>query len=169
MAHDLSQTEFEKVFTVTDYYDGPRQGIAEYGGSPHFYDCLFSDEKQDFTCLYRLTPVSLEAFRLALEDWAIWKRWEHAFASGRTSLETHPALPEDAARHAAIGLILADQLRTDPLTSIVRAGKFTSKKRAEMRGVLVDLLVKWTEPSNTPDDRIWLDENEESGQPTHSE
>jgi hypothetical protein len=43
---------FEEVFTVTDYYDGPRQGIANYLGSPHFYDCIFSDQKQDFTSAY---------------------------------------------------------------------------------------------------------------------
>ncbi len=46
------QPGFETVFTVTDYYDGPRQGIANYRGYQHFYDCIFSDQKKDFTCLY---------------------------------------------------------------------------------------------------------------------
>jgi hypothetical protein len=159
---DRTPSRFEEVFTVTDYYDGPRQGIANCGGSPHFYDCEFSVEKQDYTCLYQLTPVPAEVFSLALEDWAIWKRWEHAFASGRAGKETHPALPEDAARHAEISSLLRDSLNTDPSTSIVRAGKFRVQTPREVRpvGVLADLLVTWSEPSERPDDRIWLEESE---------
>ena len=111
LTSNTSQSGFEEVFTVTDYYDGPRQGIANYGGSPHFYDCVFSDERQDYTCVYRLTPVTDQVFRLALEDWAIWRRWERAFANGLTSAATHPALPEDAVRHAEIQSLLADSLR----------------------------------------------------------
>jgi hypothetical protein len=138
---------FEPVFTVTDYYDGPRQGIANYSGAPHYYDCVFSDEKQDYTSVYRLTPVSDEVFQLALEDWAIWKRWEQAFHTRQTSLETHPALPEDAARHREIESLAAESLKTNPSTSIIREGNFIVLKRAEVRGVLADLLVRWSEPS----------------------
>jgi hypothetical protein len=93
---------FEEVFTVTDYYDGPRQGVANYQGLPHFYDCFFSEHARDYSNLYRLTPVSHEAFQLALEDWAIWERWERAFHAGETNRDTHPALPEDRDRHLVI-------------------------------------------------------------------
>ena len=71
MTSHSPQHGFEEVFAVTDYYDGPRQGIANYLGSRHFYDCIFSDQKQDFTCVYHLAPVSGQIFQLALEDWAI--------------------------------------------------------------------------------------------------
>jgi hypothetical protein len=30
--------EYEHVFTVTDYYDGPRKGIANFLGKPHLAD-----------------------------------------------------------------------------------------------------------------------------------
>jgi hypothetical protein len=70
MSSTPHMTGFEEVFTVTDYYDGPRQGIANFCGQPHFYDCIFSEAKQDFTNLYRLTPVAPDLFRLAMEDWA---------------------------------------------------------------------------------------------------
>lgn len=113
MTLDPYRAGFEEVFTVTDYYDGPRQGIANYGGSPHFYDCVISDEKQNYSDLYRLTPVTDQAFQLALEDWAIWERWDRAFKAGQTSEKTHPALPEDAARHAEIKSLVADYLKTD--------------------------------------------------------
>jgi hypothetical protein len=157
MTTSSPQSGFETVFTVTDYYDGPRQGIANYLGSPHFYDCIFSDKKQDFSCMYHLTPVGDQIFRLALEDWAIWKRWEHAFKSGETGMDTHPALPEDAGRHREIEALVAGSLKTDPSRSIVRAARFLAARNAEVgSGVLADLLVKWSEP-DTLNDRIWAD------------
>ena len=33
------QPGYKEVFTVTDYYDGPRKGIANFKGLPHFYEC----------------------------------------------------------------------------------------------------------------------------------
>jgi hypothetical protein len=33
---------YERVFAVTDYHDGPRKGIANYQGEPHFYECLLN-------------------------------------------------------------------------------------------------------------------------------
>jgi hypothetical protein len=32
--------EFEVVHSVDDYYDGPRTGVADFGGSPHRFRCL---------------------------------------------------------------------------------------------------------------------------------
>jgi hypothetical protein len=164
MTSHSPQHGFEEVFTVTDYYDGPRQGIADYLGLPHFYDCIFSDERQNFTSVYHLTPVSDQIFQLALEDWAIWKRWEHAFKSGKTVMDTHPALPEDAVRHSEIEALLADGLKTDPTKSIVRAARFLALRQAEVgSGILAELLVKWSEPSGTLNDQIWADPFDVSG------
>ena len=61
---------FEEVFTVTDYYDGPRSGVANFNGKPHFYESIFRDN--NYSDIYWLTPVSNEVFLSALEDWAIW-------------------------------------------------------------------------------------------------
>ena len=150
---------------MTYYYDGPRQGIANYLGSPHFYDCIFSDQKRDYTCMYHLTPMTDQVFRLALEDWAIWKRWEHAFKSGNTGMDTHPALPEDEVRHREIEALLAERLKTDSSKSTVRAAKFLALRQSEVgSGVLVDLLVKWSEQSDTLNDQIWADPLDASGQ-----
>ncbi|HEY3703929.1 MAG TPA: hypothetical protein VGL22_02640 [Terracidiphilus sp.] len=153
MSSHSPQPGFEEVFTVTDYYDGPPQGIANYLGSPHFYDCIFSERKQDFTSAYQLTPVNDQILQLALEDWAVWKRSEHAFNSGKTGMDAHPALPEDAGRHGEIEPVLADHLKTDPSKSIVRTAKFLAVRQAEaVPRVLPDFLVKWSEPSDTLND-----------------
>jgi hypothetical protein len=145
---------FEEVFTVSEYYDGPRQGIANFCGSPNFYDCVFSDEKQHYLNRYRLTRISDDAFRLALEDWATWTRWEGAFKAGKTTRTTHPALPDDAARHTQIQELLTEHLKTDPERSVIRSAKFLrvpSGDRADR------LAVRWSEPTESFEDRIWAE------------
>jgi len=36
----------EEVHFVIDYWDGPREGVADYCGTPHYFRCVF-DEKRD--------------------------------------------------------------------------------------------------------------------------
>ena len=54
---DKLKPGFEAVFTITDYHDGPRKGIANYHGQPHFYECIFDDAKDDYSELFWLTPL----------------------------------------------------------------------------------------------------------------
>ena len=108
----------ELVSTVTDWYDGPRRGVANFEGQPHYYECQwYAGLDTGFDALpgnYLLTPLDAETFRLALEDWAIWQRWEAAFAAGTTTQATHPTLPKDQARHAEIEQVLLAKLVTNP-------------------------------------------------------
>jgi hypothetical protein len=32
---------FERVHTVSDYFDGPREGLADYCGTPHRYKSVW--------------------------------------------------------------------------------------------------------------------------------
>ena len=136
----------EIVFTVTDYYDGPRQGIANYQGTPHFYECIFDSATNDYSDLYRLTALDELVFRLALEKWEIWRRWELAFHTGKTNMESHPALPEDAARHEELEQLLGNALQSSP-SAITRVGKFSALGHSELPpGMLRQLQVRWTNP-----------------------
>ena len=138
---------YEMVFTVTEYYDGPRQGVANLNGCPHFYDCVFSEEKQNYSDLFQLTPISRQIFDLAIEDWAIWERWESAYHQGKADSKTHPALPEDRARHDEIEAILNDKLKTNSENCVIRVGTFAAEARPELpKGVLRPLQVKWDAP-----------------------
>jgi hypothetical protein len=66
---------FERVYTMTDYYDGPRRGIADFDGRPHTYDAVFDYAQDDYAEPYDLRPVDAETLQLALEAWQIWQRW----------------------------------------------------------------------------------------------
>jgi hypothetical protein len=137
---------YEEVFTVTDYYDGPRRGIANFNGKPHLYDCIFDEVRDDYSDEYQLTAIPNHIFDLAMEDWAIWERWRTAFDAGQATNESHPALPQDRTRHDEIRSVLNSALKTDELRSVVRIGLFEPiRTPALLRGAMVDMQVKWTD------------------------
>jgi len=145
---------YEYVHTVTDYYDGPRKGIANYQGRPHLYECVFDEIKGNYSELFSLAPVDSETFQLAMEDWTIWQRWEPAYHSGKTELDTHPALPHESARHAELQGILEKVLVIDPLTAIAKIGRFEALGNARLpKGVLSLLQVEWTDPQTKKSDK----------------
>src|SRR5262245_49135192 len=99
---DRGTRPFECLYTMTDYYDGPRRGLANFDGRPHAYDAPFSHWDGRYEDLFQLRPVDELTFRLALEQWAIWVRWEAAFYAGTTTVNAHPALPAERARYDEI-------------------------------------------------------------------
>ena len=98
---------------MTDFYDGARGGIADYRGVPHVYESTFADVGDvpgDAIDVFRLSPVAPHLFTLAIEDWAIWLRWETAFYRGETPHDTHPALPVDRDRHTELERLFLGKL-----------------------------------------------------------
>jgi hypothetical protein len=144
--------EYEPVFTVTDYWDGPRKGIANYQGEPHFYECIFDVAADDYSESFLLTPLDPEFFQLAMEDWEIWQRWESAFHQGKADKDTHPALAPESSRHLELKQILDKALVTDPQRAFTRIGKLIVVGEPNLPpGVSRPLQVKWTESQKVPD------------------
>ncbi len=128
---------FERVLTMTDYYDGPRRGIANFNGAPHFYESQFLDQDDEFDDVFELRPIDGETLSLALEDWSIWLRWEVAFYAKATSIDTHPALPADRARHEEIIRVLAPRIASLPGPRVRARGVFRPADAAEAPGLEV--------------------------------
>jgi len=80
----------ETVHTVWEFYDGPRTGIADYNGKPHYFCCKWDAELGDFSEAYSLFLIDAETLQLALAQWGIWREWEFAFHSGKVPASTHP-------------------------------------------------------------------------------
>ena len=140
---------FERVHTMTDYYDGPRGGIADYEGQPHLYESIFNDV-DGYTDIFQLSPVPPDLFALALEDWQIWLRWETAFHNGQTSRDTHPALPADRNRHDELEPILMDRLVIDASNCLSAHAEFRVRDVPEWSGRgFRPLEVKWS-PTSDP-------------------
>lgn len=111
--------KFEKVFTILDYFDGILSGIANFNGMPHYFE-RYADAEDDWGDYYLLKPLDDETFELAMEDWAIWKRW---YASNPL-IKTHPALPEDRQRHTELKILLAQKLTVNPNFDFRAQAKF---------------------------------------------
>lgn len=123
--------DYEVVHTVTDYWGGPRRGIANYKGVPHFYESLFDEKADDWSDTFLLTPMDEETFELVLEGWEIWTRWEQAYQRGETTIDTHPALPLDKVRHEQIAQVLARSLKFDSENAIAVKANFKGEKSRE--------------------------------------
>lgn len=128
---------------MTDYYDGPRGGVADFEGRPHAYAALFNEEMGGYSEIFLLMPVEEDVFRLAMEDWAIWLRWEEAYHAGKASLDTHPALPEERARHEELKKLIGDRLTPTSSTSQKAKGEFRTGKDKDGGD---SLEVRWTPP-----------------------
>lgn len=134
-------TNWEKIHTVTNWYDGARLGIADYGGKPHLYESRWDNSKgcwegeDDAVCHYWLSPVSSEIFAWAMEDWAIWNRWQIAVEQGKVDPSTHPATPEDRPRHEQLQELLGASLEPGRPGSFLVIGEF------DQGGV------RWTNPA----------------------
>jgi hypothetical protein len=116
----------ETVYTMTDWYDGPRRGVACYQGKPHLYESCWSDIETEYD-VFLLCEISGETLILAIEDWEIWQRWSSAFARGETTRETHPSLPEDRSRHEELAQILRDCLIMDESKAVAATAQFLFK------------------------------------------
>lgn len=142
------------MFTVLDYYDGPRQGVANFRGTAHFFDCIWDESRENFSNRFRLTPIPHHIFALALEDWAIWERWQQGLHATETTLKSHPDLTEDRKRRDEIQEILGPALRTNYAACITQIGSFEPITiPVVLMGVLVDTQVRWTDeaaPLPTP-------------------
>src|SRR5882672_11021848 len=91
----MSSFEQEIVYTVNDYWDGPRVGVANFKGEPYYYECIFDESSDEWSTRFWLHALDPETVQLVMEDWKIWERWRVAFHQGKTDQESHPCLPDD--------------------------------------------------------------------------
>lgn len=103
--------EWETVYTLDDWYDGPRRGMADFQGVPHYFVSLFYDllphrQLHEFE-IAAMPPIALET---ALELQSIWERFQAMNAANPipfTTKQEWGALPQDRARRAELEAIMA--------------------------------------------------------------
>ena len=129
---------FEIVHTVPHWYDGPRGGIANYGGNPHVFESEFRDietldgEVEEDTFL--LMPIDGVTFSLAMEAWAIWRRYETALHKNKVTSEHHPALPHERDRRLELEAVLKGKLEIDPACAVRKKAVFRFREDPDWSG-----------------------------------
>jgi hypothetical protein len=123
---------FETVYTVDDWYDGPRLGFAQYKGAPHHYRSLYLDY-DDWDAdedRFELVLVSGEMLAAGIEADVIFRRWDAVRQNSATSSNVDVpesefgALPEDRQRYVALrALIEPYEVANHPDCFVVR-GQF---------------------------------------------
>lgn len=136
---------YDRVHTMTAYYDGPRLGIADFEGKPHLYESEWDDLDDKYAFTFRLSPVEPRLFGLAMEQWRIWRRWETAYHEGRAPGTKHPALPEDQLRSHELDDILDTTLKIDEDNYVRAHADFEPVDDPDWNGRgWQPLQVKWT-------------------------
>jgi hypothetical protein len=128
---------------MTDYYDGPRKGLANFMGRPHLYESQWKDIDTEDPDVFFLTPISPHVVAAALEDWQIWLRWERAHHLGETNQDTHPALAEDRQRHQELASERTSRLVTDPTCAVAANGEFRVPETNTKKFGWRELEVRW--------------------------
>ncbi|MDF1501724.1 hypothetical protein [Roseisolibacter sp. H3M3-2] len=136
--------KWERVYTVDEFYDTPRFGVADCGGAPHVYRSLALDAAAGdwHDGRFALSPIAPEFATLAAEAGAIEERFSIAYYGGQLEEperdEDWGALPGERARYDALRATLAPLLAVDPTRRFVRRGEFRGRAAAvpRPRGVI---------------------------------
>lgn len=128
---------WERVYTVNNFYDGPRLGVADVDGVPHIYEAEFDHNLDEYGDTFLVSPVDQDLLALVLEDWEIWLRWNAAFKRGDASVGSHPALPEDRERHGVLKASIGDRLKIDRERARYMKARFESASRGG------SMMVEW--------------------------
>jgi hypothetical protein len=140
---------YERVHTVWDYYDGPREGVADYGGSPHRYKSEWDEAADDWGDTFELTPVDAETFQLEIERWHIWRAWERAFHSGQATQESHPGYGGKNARYDELGKLIESRMVLLKSLDVRPTANFRAHPGQELPGHMMrELEVEWRLPPN---------------------
>ena len=136
----------EKVYTIEDYYDGPRGGIANFNGKPHVYECLFDDLDDEYSNGFKLMEISEETLQIALKSWNLWIKWDDKQNKTKEEMDSHPVLPEDRELYDKLSAEIKKRLKIDDDKSLVADGTFESVKKG-WNGYVVEWKVR-NDPTN---------------------
>jgi hypothetical protein len=124
---------YERVYTVTSYWDCPRSGIADCDGQPHVYESVFEEEADDYGDFF-LRPVDETTLALALEAWALWVKWRKGEGP---PAEQHPRYQELQTR-------LVPHLAIDQATARRAKATFRRLGPTHLPSALVPFEVRWS-------------------------
>lgn len=80
----------ERVYVELDWYDGPREGIANYNGAPHRFRSLFDEANDEYLDRYLVFPIDSQMLELEKEQWQIFVEWNDRYEKGTETTASHP-------------------------------------------------------------------------------
>ena len=150
---------YERVYSITDFWDGPRAGAADYAGVPHLFRSVWRGDQDDWDLdRYFLHPITTEQATWEAESWTIWRRFAAKHGGRQAAVPENAAdwgaLPEDLERHRELRRLLAKVGDISQARCIVATGSFRAIERSVPGFVAPLLEVEWTPASTFPDDQL---------------
>ncbi|MFJ4866837.1 hypothetical protein [Streptomyces sp. NPDC088748] len=139
----LLADKFEHVHAELDWYDGPRDGLVDIDGVPHYFHCHAVD--------FSVAPVEYFVWRadettvaLEREQWTIFVAWNHRYEAGTAGIERHPGHGGIDPRYDELTALLTPQRQAPAdATLMVAEWRFDGGDRYRADGV--DYWVRWRE------------------------
>ena len=116
---------FEHVYTIDEWQAGPRAGVANFAGAPHFF-CAVSRESDAWSAdedRFELTPLPSELFAMMLEASTLFHRWHPGPRTDGDLALSHLDATGERARYADLERQIADALAARLPIAIMR-GQF---------------------------------------------
>ena len=136
----------EPVLMIWDIYDGPRSGLAQFLGVPHYFDCELDRDAGGYTDVYQLWPIDDWLLLIATEQWELYRAWERQFHSGKVTVDTHPGHRGQNARYDELQDQIDQYLQElEKPSHRVRADFRAREEQPELpAGCLLELEVSWS-------------------------
>jgi hypothetical protein len=115
----------DDILTISNYYDGPIEGITTLSGKPHFYECIFDELDDEYSDQFLLTPMSDAIYKIAMESWEMWIRYNTAFKDGAIDKRHHPVLPHERKKYDEIQNVLGEYIVNNKNLSTLKVGSFS--------------------------------------------
>jgi hypothetical protein len=133
-----------------DWYDGPRSGVADYDGRPHYFESQWADIDHIDEDWFKLSPIAQEVFELEIERERLWGKYAAASKLGIVGPEHHPFLPADRPRGEALIQLLEKVLRIDEAQCLIGKAEFVPLDEQTRQTTKAEMIVDWTILSNPP-------------------
>jgi hypothetical protein len=114
----------EQVFIENEWYDGPRAGIANIGGTPHRFKSLFDEKEDEYLSAFVIWPIGKRELDQEVEQWKIFVEWNALFEAGKASTETHPAHGGIDARWDELEVLLRPHRSEVPSSAKIATAEF---------------------------------------------
>ncbi|TCC34667.1 hypothetical protein [Kribbella sindirgiensis] len=135
---------FQQVYVELDWWDGPRAGMVDLDGVPHYFERVDAPDGERLD-EYLVWPAEPHAVMLERESWAVFVRWNQLYEAGEASVDTHPARGVDP-RYEELTAALVPQRRVPAAARrLVAEWRFDDGGRYRTDGTCN--WVRWSSPT----------------------
>lgn len=133
---------YERVYVELDWDSGPRKGVADIDGVPHYFEGWAFDQGSVID-KYVVWPVGPDALAMERASWVIFVEWNDRYEAGATGADTHPGQGGISARYDELQDLLAPH-RVAPEDAKPMLGQMQHLDAAQRYRVDgVDYLMRW--------------------------